>query len=835
MMQEEEGSRLATSRQMKRKGDGTTDRKTVTWILVLLLLLATCLQSNMSLHAKYKNRVASYRDTISSSTSTTVHHSGLPKVDEILFKAYPGATPDTIVDKFLVGETDWLEGPHRTDLYQQVIDAGHKISPMDPLPEFGFIVINCRDYKETSGEPNFPLNDSRFRVALSYIYGMDDKEDDVYNYARTRYFALGNPVPPAQEPWYDETVQMPNTNWSTAWSILEVAGYHINNTENWLYCNGVKIRNVTLLHGSNCGRWHETAAAAFVRAFNEFITTYLGIDGPTITASMTDFMTLINEVKVYHDFDFACLGLTNQGRYVDWLYDCLHSDNIRDGGWNFGGILDPEFDQWTETIITSLNTTEVIEAASKVQARFVYELMPWIPISNGKQFCTMVRDERGELMNVVSMPNYGPRNDWSWMTIHWKGEPGVAWPGGTLTVALQDEPHTLNPYTEDTSYGWHMLDRAVTGLTMFEPVNLTEMPWVTTDWQISYWTSIPELGIENGSKCTFYLRQDVTWHDGTPVTAYDCVSNMKVMRKYKLGRYRSTWENMVYEEAEGPYKFSVYFDQISLHYPYYVAKTALLAPKHMIEAVEQQVEDGTLDSFFDWDPCFNSYEDLMGEAPPEEYSFMKQVVGCGPFVFDYYDRSLATGRVVKYRDFFVNAPAIGGVVGEWRIEPDTPYPYKVLVQNVAACEDSEEGELVPVTVDVKVYEDEELVHEETDITLDPWDWAYLGPYTTDTLPAGPHTIKVEVYESETLIHTYTHEFVSTLREDVSTYTGDTLDFKVNIMDIARVVKAFGSSVEEVAKGTAAGLRWDPACDIDHSFKVNIQDIVSIAKRFGWTA
>jgi len=759
-----------------------------------------------------------------------VHYSALPKVDEILFKAYPGAISDTILDEFLTGVTDWIGGPSRKDLYDRVVDARHKISHMDAMAEFDCIAINCRDYKETSKEANIPLNDTSFRLALSYIYGADRKQEDIYAYHQTPwYFTLDNPVPPAQEPWYDESVQMPNTDWDTAWSILQDAGYHVNLTDNWLYCDRFKLRNMDI-YWTGCGGTQERVRG-FARAFNEFITTHLGANGPLMTSRPVEFMTWVMELLTYRDYDFVYFGFTNLGRYVDWMYDLLHSSNDVAGGWNFAGIHDEELDEWTETIMTSLDDSEIIDVASLVQQKFVYELMPWFPISSGMQFCTVARDERGELMNIVPMPNYGPRNDWSWMTLHWRG----AWPGGTITAALEDEPHSLNPYTEDTPDGWQMLDRAIIGLTMLEPVNLTEMPFVATDWEVSYWTSIPELGIVNGSRCTFYLRQDVTWHDGRPVTAYECVSNMKAMRKYKPEPYRSTWENLLYEEADGPYKFSVYFDQTSLHYTYYVAKTALLVPKHIIEAVEQQVEDGTLDSFFDWDPCFSSYEDLMGEAPPEEYSFMKQVVGCGPFVFDYYDRSLVTGRVVKYEDFFVNAPAMGGVVGEWRIDPGTPYPYKVLVQNIVACEDSEEGELVPITVDVKVYEDEELVHEETDVTLDPWDWAYLGPYTTGALSAGSHTIKVEVYESGTLIHTYTHEFVSTPREDVSTYTGDTLDFKVNIMDIARVAKAFGSSVEEAAKGTAAGLRWDPACDVNDDFKVDIRDIVKIASKFEWTA
>ncbi len=802
------------------------NRKTIMFPFVLLLFFATCFQFEISLQVVNKDRATSYRGGKLSAIQSAVHHSGLPKVDEILFKAYPGASPDIVVEEFLVGETDWIEGPFRLDLYENVTAAGHKVSPMDPEAEFSFIVINCRDYKGWSWRPNLPLNDSDFRVALSYIYGMDRKQADIYGYYGTDWvYAIGNPVPPAQEPWYNETIQMPDTNWTKAWNILQSAGYYINQTENWLYHNDRKIRDLTVSYGG--GPWAFGPGRGFVEAFNDFIVTHLGANGPTMELVPYDFRVFVYDLLVYLEFDFACFGFTGLGRYVDWLYDLLHSDNIGWWGWNMPGISDPDLDKWLEIVLKSLDVEEIIDAASKVQGKFVYELMPWIPVQSDASFCTTARDERGELMNVISMPNFGPKNDWSYMTIHWRGEPDVAWPGGTVTVAMDDGPHTLNPYTDNTIDGWEMLDRIVAGLTVAEPVNLRDMPLVATDWEISYWTSIPELGIMNGSMATFYLRQDVTWHDGEPVTAYDCVANMRVMREHQPARYSSTWRHLVYEEAEGPYKFNVYFNQPSLYYTNFVAATALLAPEHIIQLVEEQVDEGILESFFDWSPSDNTYEDLTGEPSPTEYPFLKQLVGCGPFVFDYYNWTQTTGRVERYHNFFVNAPVISSVVGEWRIDPLTNYTFRPLVQNIAAKEANENGTLTSVTVDVKIFEDDTLAHEVNGLHLDPWNWTYLGPYTIESAACGLHTITVEVYDhaNSSLLHNYTHTFTATKREDLTSYTGELMDFKVDMRDIGRAAKAFGSRPGHP--------RWDPCCDVDHDFKVDMRDIGKIAKRFGW--
>ncbi|NIR93643.1 MAG: hypothetical protein GWO08_08210, partial [Gammaproteobacteria bacterium] len=286
-----------------------------------------------------------------------------------------------------------------------------------------------------------------------------------------------------------------------------------------------------------------------------------------------DFTTLVYDLLVYRDFDFIAIGLTNLGRYVDWTHAMLHSSNDVPWGWNFVGIADEDFDNWTEIILTSLNETEIIEAASKLQQKFVYEVMPWFPTITGLEFCTLAREAdppagRGELMNLISMPNYGPSNDWSYMTLHWN----YSWPGGAIRRVMGDEAKELNPWTDNTAYSWDLMNRAIVGLLAVSPITLKNMPFIATKWHIENWTSIPELGIEEGATAQFHIRQDVTWHDGRPVTAYDCVANMRFIREYKPGRYSRVWNHLVYEEADGPYKFNVYFDQTSLYYADFVAR-----------------------------------------------------------------------------------------------------------------------------------------------------------------------------------------------------------------------------------------------------------------------
>jgi len=317
---------------------------------------------------------------------------------------------------------------------------------MCPEAEFHFFPINCRDYKLTNGNPNAPLNDSNWRIALSYVYGVNDKQADIYGYFGVPWqYALDNLVPPAQEPWYDSSVVMPDTDNETAWSILSNAGYTVQdyNGQPWLHKNGVPVRppdgpnngKIMLLYSTACMIYADGPLGGMRDNWNAFIQDYLNANGPLMEIINTDFSGMIIDLLTLRNFDVIAISLTNLGRYADWIYDCFHSDNDVSEGWNFCGIHDDDFDRWSEIIMASIDEEEVIEATENFTRKFVNELMPWMPAITSSEFCTSTIDERGELTNVVPMDNYGPMNDWSYMTIHWKGEPDVTWPGGTVTVA----------------------------------------------------------------------------------------------------------------------------------------------------------------------------------------------------------------------------------------------------------------------------------------------------------------------------------------------------------------------------------------------------------------
>lgn len=94
-----------------------------------------------------------------------------------------------------------------------------------------------------------------------------------------------------------------------------------------------------------------------------------------------------------------------------------------------------------------------------------------------------------------------------------KGDP----PGKekVLVYGAEFEYDKINPLLETTS-----VDSMIfTGLTKFDEKNLA-VPDLATRWDIS----------PDGLNYTFYLRQDVKWHDGVPFTAGDDKRNLVNLR-----------------------------------------------------------------------------------------------------------------------------------------------------------------------------------------------------------------------------------------------------------------------------------------------------------------
>ncbi len=127
-------------------------------------------------------------------------------------------------------------------------------------------------------------------------------------------------------------------------------------------------------------------------------------------------------------------------------------------------------------------------------------------------------------------------------------------PGGTLRIGLNNEPDTLDPHRTPSRYMW------MVGLAMYDPLVISDntgaiFPNLASEWTIS----------EDGLIYTFTLRQDVTFHDGTPFNAEAVKYNYDRVVAPETG-------SLLSNDDIGPYESSTVIDdytvEIKMSAPY---------------------------------------------------------------------------------------------------------------------------------------------------------------------------------------------------------------------------------------------------------------------------
>jgi peptide/nickel transport system substrate-binding protein len=82
--------------------------------------------------------------------------------------------------------------------------------------------------------------------------------------------------------------------------------------------------------------------------------------------------------------------------------------------------------------------------------------------------------------------------------------------GGTLRMGMQADPTQFDPQSLSATAIWRSIENMYDTLTRIKP-DLTIEPSLAESWDIS----------EDGTVYTFHIRQGVTFHDGSPLTADD--------------------------------------------------------------------------------------------------------------------------------------------------------------------------------------------------------------------------------------------------------------------------------------------------------------------------
>ncbi|MGQ0604524.1 MAG: ABC transporter substrate-binding protein [Anaerolineales bacterium] len=245
----------------------------------------------------------------------------------------------------------------------------------------------------------------------------------------------------------------------------------------------------------------------------------------------------------------------------------------------------------------------------------------------------------------------------------------TALPGGTLVVAIGEDPGQFNPGIT-TSFGPHSVaDSIYNGLVGLD-VNANPVPDLATSWEIS----------DDSTTYTFHLAEGVTWHDGEPFSSEDVKFTFEnILLKYH-SRTKAGLEKIV-AGIDTPDANTVVFRFNKPYAPLLqrldVTETPIL-PKHIYEGIED----------------------------PTKADANLKPVGTGPFVLDLYTPGVEI-RLKRNENYFkAGLPHFDEVV--FRIIPDVntqiqaleagevDYVWRVPGPDTARITDSPNTDVLPV-------------------------------------------------------------------------------------------------------------------------------------------
>lgn len=202
--------------------------------------------------------------------------------------------------------------------------------------------------------------------------------------------------------------------------------------------------------------------------------------------------------------------------------------------------------------------------------------------------------------------------------------------GGRYVEALTGYPQQINPLL--AHYGTPERDLCAlifSGLTRAE-ANGDILPDLAQAWEIS----------TDGLIYTFYLRQDVRWHDGEPFTAQDVVFTIRLIQSPDFPgppELAAAWQDIETQRLDA---YTVIFRLSQTYAPFLEQTTIGLLPSH-----------------------------LLSEVPPAavfSHSFNRQPVGTGPFLLEALTAEYA--QLTPHPQFYGPRPYLSKV--EFRFYSD---------------------------------------------------------------------------------------------------------------------------------------------------------------------
>jgi peptide/nickel transport system substrate-binding protein len=189
--------------------------------------------------------------------------------------------------------------------------------------------------------------------------------------------------------------------------------------------------------------------------------------------------------------------------------------------------------------------------------------------------------------------------------------------GGTIRIAISEEPDTFNIYVTNSAYSAAILSELYPSLYKYGP-DLTPWPDLAENLLTETHTDNPSVPVGH-TRFTIDIVHNATWSDGEPLTAEDVAFTFTYA--HESGIYGNpAWESigeMIAVYAPSTFRVVIEFSTSTYWHFSNFAYTSII-PKHIFNDI-----DGI--GYEEW----NTWNPVYDPAEPH--------VTCGPFVFTDYD------------------------------------------------------------------------------------------------------------------------------------------------------------------------------------------------------
>ncbi len=251
------------------------------------------------------------------------------------------------------------------------------------------------------------------------------------------------------------------------------------------------------------------------------------------------------------------------------MIESFHSSRAQPGIGSFWTHEDPEVDALIERARNTTDNTILVSLLHDIQDKLARE-SGFIPL----YLTQSVKVIRAEWQNYTVMSGglVSAFDIWSMLYMYKSDVPDE----NVFRIAFPSDILSTNPFMAVDLRSIWIINLIYDPLVRINP-DMEVVPWLATSWTVS----------PDGLEYTFTLRNDVVWHDGTPLTADDVVFTFEEGMRQNTTRFVTLKD--IIDRVEKVDDYTVKFI-LKSPYPFFLLNLATgyiyIVPKHVAEGVD---------------------------------------------------------------------------------------------------------------------------------------------------------------------------------------------------------------------------------------------------------